>query len=211
MAIFRREDKQLPILTQVIQVNTEDAQELAALHEIITGMTPETVAAIVTGTKDKDEQGNTNVLEHLPEVCRFTRKIVQDLHSQGGLTEFALAAVSSFAKQFPRESVPIFLRRGGPSASPAHEVLPPQMWEETLMDKTMYACERFIIAALIDLIRTAMQREVLLGECQECQNVFIGGKRGQRFCSKRCQDRNLRRRKYVSAKIRKPSGVFASS
>jgi hypothetical protein len=195
MALFGRADKELPLLTQVYQVDRENREEII---DFAYPQSPNWSCAL-----DMEDA----MLRDTQIVIELAYEVMNTLCDSGGVTRAQLLEVQRQVNKarrhydFPNagkepvgwdDVIPV----GKITAGYNTEHLPDAYGETTIHTEIIHELDRLIV----DMSRG----KASVARCVECRSVYVVLRKGQQFCSHRCGNRVSKRERFKSPNPNRP-------
>ena len=225
MAIFTKTDAALPLITQLMQVNLSDEEEVLRFWRRCVAIVGEIIDTGLNGSPNKEPWQIIDATETYLQIEQtdaafefeiYTRKAKASGYTTAReylLSQFREAcdlAVKILTTVYEKQAVPVpaLLRLRSLTGDRDREHLLTNLTaenaDEALLPLTDFYMVReletfvpvfYIADQTEDALKNIWLKKLCMTRCPECSNIFVLQRKGQTFCSDRCSSR-VRQRRY---------------
>lgn len=181
MALFTGKDRDLPLLTQVYQLDLEDEEEAARFIE--SQEKPSQGMPRFSTTARQAAKPLTIEVHLLSHTANIVRPMMLSLVTLGGVE---VELMGRFVESLNLSYGTLVVYSQEAAFIPLNAV--------RFIENDMLDLSTRVLLALRDAAWRMQQDSTFLSPCEECLNIFERSRVGQRFCSDRCRSRSRKRR-----------------
>ncbi len=197
MAIFGKADADMPWLSQVAQVDTENPTELTHVAQWCTDR------PIYEGLSVEAHDESLRAFTYL---CRLTQEILDTLYNLGGITEQQKDGLNFFLCRFPNviketgptelHPLPLSEDRAERSNERSYIIPVKSIGKARTTGELKDLPMLLLVDHIEELFVLLAEGRIRLARCTACSSIFLERRNGQIYCSHRCANRvGVRRRR----------------